>query len=299
MVEHDETSNHVGDEELKSIDGVRIRRMTKKKFKKDNKGVQKESDKEWKLNKKTVPHNENFYHYRWHPTEIPHLNHMDDDVDISALTKEQYLALIPDNNRSGIVKPKIGDDVEFKINSNFMMGIRTMDLNTIRSFLIFYTGLGHLYPQNAVSRARRQILIPSRPVIVQVTIVDRAELRDMSDDVDISTLTIEQYLALIQDNNRSGIVKPKIGDDVEFEINSNFMRELRRKCFAGIDDEDAHKHVRRVLEIVDLFHFPGVTHDVVMLRVFPITLKGWALRWKKRLPAGMINTWDLLKKEFI
>ncbi|GJZ09223.1 ribonuclease H-like domain-containing protein [Tanacetum coccineum] len=36
-----------------------------------------------------------------------------------------------------------------------------------------------------------------------------------------------------------------------------------------------------------------------MLRVFPITLKGRALRWKKRLPAGVINTWDLLEKEFI
>ncbi|GJV16733.1 hypothetical protein Tco_1362056 [Tanacetum coccineum] len=65
------------------------------------------------------------------------------------------------------------------------------------------------------------------------------------------------------------------------------------------DDEDAHEHVRTILEIVDLFHFPGVTHDVVMLRVFPITLKGRALRWKKGLPIGVINTLDLLEKEFI
>ncbi|GJR06114.1 reverse transcriptase domain-containing protein [Tanacetum coccineum] len=36
-----------------------------------------------------------------------------------------------------------------------------------------------------------------------------------------------------------------------------------------------------------------------MLRVFPITLKRCALGWKKRLPAVMINTWDLLEKEFI
>ncbi|GJW24040.1 hypothetical protein Tco_0037851 [Tanacetum coccineum] len=75
------------------------------------------------------------------------------------------------------------------------------------------------------------------------------------------------------------------------------MRELRRKIFAGTDDEDAHEHVRRVLEIIDLFHFPSITHDAVMPRVFPITLKGRALRWKKGLPAGVINTWDLLEKE--
>nr|GEX66991.1 hypothetical protein [Tanacetum cinerariifolium] len=29
------------------------------------------------------------------------------------------------------------------------------------------------------------------------------------------------------------MVKPEIDDDVEFEINSNFMRELRRKIFKG------------------------------------------------------------------
>ncbi|GJW51587.1 Orf y [Tanacetum coccineum] len=77
------------------------------------------------------------------------------------------------------------------------------------------------------------------------------------------------------------------------------MRELRPKLFAGTDDEDAYEHVRTVLEIMDLFHFPGVTHNAIMLRVFPIILKGQALRWKNRLPAGTITTWDILKKEFI
>ncbi|GKA11707.1 oligopeptide transporter [Tanacetum coccineum] len=110
---------------------------------------------------------------------------------------------------------------------------------------------------------------------------------------------MEQYLALIQDNIRPGVVKPEISDDVKFEINSNFMRELRRKPFKGTDDEDVYEHVRRVLEIVDLFHFPSVTHDAVMLRVFPITLTGPALRWKNRLSAESITTWDLFEKAFI
>ncbi|GJW61385.1 reverse transcriptase domain-containing protein [Tanacetum coccineum] len=110
---------------------------------------------------------------------------------------------------------------------------------------------------------------------------------------------MEQYLAWVQDDIRPGVVKPNIGNDVEFEINGNLMRELRRKLFKGTDDEDAHEHVRRVLEIADLFHFLGVTHDVVMLRVFPITLKRPALRWINRLSAGLVTTWDLLEKAFI
>ncbi|GJV55821.1 RNA-directed DNA polymerase [Tanacetum coccineum] len=76
---------------------------------------------------------------------------------------------------------------------------------------------------------------------------------DIEDDVDINTLTIKQYMALIQDNIRPGIVKPEIDGDVKFEINGNFMRELRRKLFKSTDSEDAHEHVRRVLEIVDIF----------------------------------------------
>nr|GEZ00979.1 hypothetical protein [Tanacetum cinerariifolium] len=121
----------------------------------------------------------------------------------------------------------------------------------------------------------------------------------MKDDVDISTLTMEQYITLIPDDIKPGIMNPNISDDVKFDINANFMRELRRKSFIGIDDEDAYEHVRTVLEIVDLFHFPGVTYDAIMLREFPITLKGRALRRKNKLPAGTITTWDLLKKNLL
>ncbi|GJX02354.1 hypothetical protein Tco_0186267 [Tanacetum coccineum] len=94
---------------------------------------------------------------------------------------------------------------------------------------------------------------------------------DMENEVDISALTMKQYIALIPNDIKPGIVNPKIGDDVKFEINENFMRELRRKLFAGTDGEDAYEHVRTVLEIVDPFHFPSVTHDAIMLRVFVIT----------------------------
>ncbi|GKC32401.1 hypothetical protein Tco_1039695 [Tanacetum coccineum] len=77
---------------------------------------------------------------------------------------------------------------------------------------------------------------------------------------------MEQYLAWVQDDIRPGVVKPKIGNDVEFEINTNFMRELRRKLFKGTDNEHAYKHVRRVLEITALFYFPGITYNAIMLR---------------------------------
>ncbi|GJZ98209.1 hypothetical protein Tco_0670662 [Tanacetum coccineum] len=74
----------------------------------------------------------------------------------------------------------------------------------------------------------------------------------MEDDVDISALTMEQYIALITDDIKPGIVNPKI------------VRELRRKLFASTNNEDTYEHVRTVLEIVDLFYFSSVTHDAIM-----------------------------------
>ncbi|GKE47539.1 hypothetical protein Tco_1478797, partial [Tanacetum coccineum] len=67
-------------------------------------------------------------------------------------------------------------------------------------------------------------------LIVQNT--NPVRIMNMEDDVDFNALTIEQCIALIPDDIKPGIVNPKIGDDVEFEINANIMRELRRKLFA-------------------------------------------------------------------
>ncbi|GJS00727.1 hypothetical protein Tco_0317235 [Tanacetum coccineum] len=77
--------------------------------------------------------------------------------------------------------------------------------------------------------------------------------------VDVDTLTMEQYLALSRENQAPGVVKPEIGGNVNFEIKSQFMRELREDTFSGNKDEDAHDHIDRVLSIVGLFNIPRVT----------------------------------------
>ncbi|GJU23669.1 hypothetical protein Tco_1157011, partial [Tanacetum coccineum] len=58
MFADDVLPNHVGDKELKSIDGIINEVLTKKEIKKDDMCVPKEPNKEWKLNEKVVPHNE-------------------------------------------------------------------------------------------------------------------------------------------------------------------------------------------------------------------------------------------------
>ncbi|GJV57627.1 hypothetical protein Tco_1458632 [Tanacetum coccineum] len=81
--------------------------------------------------------------------------------------------------------------------------------------------------------------------------------------VDVDTLTMEQYLALSRENQASGVVKPEIGGNVNFEIKSQFIRELREDTFSGNKDEDAHDHIDRVLSILGLFNIPEVSKDAV------------------------------------
>ncbi|GJS38913.1 hypothetical protein Tco_0563956 [Tanacetum coccineum] len=117
--------------------------------------------------------------------------------------------------------------------------------------------------------------------------------------VDINTLTMEQYLALSRENQAPDVVKPEIGGNVNIEIKTQFMRELREDTFSRNKNEDSHDHVDRVLNIVSLFNIPKVSQDVVLLCVFPFTLTGSTKRWVDRLTPGVVNTWDLLKKAFI
>ncbi|GJZ64007.1 reverse transcriptase domain-containing protein [Tanacetum coccineum] len=110
---------------------------------------------------------------------------------------------------------------------------------------------------------------------------------------------MEQYLALTRGNQAPSVVKPEIGGNVNFKIKSQFMQELREVTFSRNKNDDAHEHVERVLDIVSLFNIPGVSHDAVMLCIFPITLTGAAKRWVDKLPPGTVDSWDLLKKAFI
>ncbi|GJW98685.1 retrovirus-related pol polyprotein from transposon TNT 1-94, partial [Tanacetum coccineum] len=83
--------------------------------------------------------------------------------------------------------------------------------------------------------------------------------------VDIDTLTMKQYLTLSRENQAPGVVKPKIGGNVNFEIKSQFMHELTEDTLSGNKNEDAHDHIDRFLSIVGLFNIPGVFKDAVML----------------------------------
>ncbi|GJT74916.1 hypothetical protein Tco_1041641 [Tanacetum coccineum] len=93
--------------------------------------------------------------------------------------------------------------------------------------------------------------------------------------------------------------KEEIDDKDHFELKGQFLKELRDNTFSGLEHEDANEHIEKVLEIVDLFHIPNITQNQIMLRAFPMSLTGAAIRWLRNQPPGLIKTWDDLKAKFL
>ncbi|GKE45142.1 hypothetical protein Tco_1472426, partial [Tanacetum coccineum] len=82
--------------------------------------------------------------------------------------------------------------------------------------------------------------------------------------------TMEQNTSKTRADYGSGVVRPKIKDNDNFELKGQFLKELRTNTFSSSDHEDANKYIKKVLEIVDLFHIPNITVDQVMPRALPI-----------------------------
>nr|GEY21800.1 reverse transcriptase domain-containing protein [Tanacetum cinerariifolium] len=111
--------------------------------------------------------------------------------------------------------------------------------------------------------------------------------------------TIKQYMSKTRADYGSRITRPEIEDKYSFELKGQFLMELRDNTFSGSDHEDANESIEKVLEIVDLFHIPNITIDQVMLRSFPMSLTGAAIRWLINKPSDSITTWEDLKTKFL
>ncbi|GJZ15278.1 hypothetical protein Tco_0550955 [Tanacetum coccineum] len=97
--------------------------------------------------------------------------------------------------------------------------------------------------------------------------------------------TMEQYMSKTRADYGSGVVRPKIEDNDNFELKGQFLKELHTNTFSGSDHEDANEHIEKVLEIVDLLHIPNITLDQVMLRAFLMSLTGAILDSRGAIPS--------------
>ncbi|GKE95026.1 retrovirus-related pol polyprotein from transposon TNT 1-94, partial [Tanacetum coccineum] len=117
--------------------------------------------------------------------------------------------------------------------------------------------------------------------------------------IEIMMETMEQYMSKTRGNYGSGVARPKINGKTHFELKEQFLKELRENTFSGLEHEDANEHIKKVLEIVNLFHIPKATQDQIILRAFPMSLTRAASRWLRNDPSGSITNWETLKTKFL
>ncbi|GJT76451.1 hypothetical protein Tco_1043176 [Tanacetum coccineum] len=63
------------------------------------------------------------------------------------------------------------------------------------------------------------------------------------------------------DDSGPGIIRPLFEESIKFELWAQYIEELKENVLFGKEDEDPHEHVARIMEIIDLFHSPGVSKD--------------------------------------
>ncbi|GKC15013.1 hypothetical protein Tco_1011795 [Tanacetum coccineum] len=113
-----------------------------------------------------------------------------------------------------------------------------------------------------------------------------------TENVDIETLTLEQYLALELNNTRRRFICP---DNSMFEVKGQLLKELRKNSFSGGPSDSAVEHISNVLEIASIFN----AQESTLIHVFPLTLEGIAKRWFERTSTECTKIWSDLKQNFI
>ncbi|GJZ25851.1 hypothetical protein Tco_0570104 [Tanacetum coccineum] len=97
-------------------------------------------------------------------------------------------------------------------------------------------------------------------------------------DIEVMMIRINDYLTRTRNDNGPRIVKPQFKENIKFEFWGQCIKEFKENVFFGRDNEDSHEHIRRIIEIIDMFHVPGVSNDHIMAMGFPVTLKGKAMK---------------------
>ncbi|GJX55867.1 gag-pol polyprotein [Tanacetum coccineum] len=97
-------------------------------------------------------------------------------------------------------------------------------------------------------RIRREV--SPTPIHNIYTFYESESSESDTENVDIESLTLEQYLALDQNNTRRRFTCP---DDSTFEIKGQLRRELHKMSFSGGLTDSAIEHISKVLEIASIF----------------------------------------------
>ncbi|GJZ98124.1 hypothetical protein Tco_0670577 [Tanacetum coccineum] len=93
------------------------------------------------------------------------------------------------------------------------------------------------------------------------------------------------------DNNRNE-------SNVKIEFSKELVTELQNNTFSGRCEEDAIRHISKVLKILDLVKIARVDTFQLRMKAFPLSLSKGEKEWRMNEGNGNISTWEELVKKF-
>ncbi|GJR58423.1 hypothetical protein Tco_1500585 [Tanacetum coccineum] len=87
-------------------------------------------------------------------------------------------------------------------------------------------------------------------------------------------------------------------NDINVELNKEFLVELQKNAYHGTLNEDVVDHIAKVLEMVDLIYIPSVDSHQLRIKFFSLLLAGNAKEWWTNEGEGKITTWEELVEKF-
>ncbi|GJU41900.1 reverse transcriptase domain-containing protein [Tanacetum coccineum] len=109
---------------------------------------------------------------------------------------------------------------------------------------------------------------------------------------------MEELLRAPTEGYGEAIVLPEINAD-HFEIKTNLLQLVQANPFHGYERENPHAHINSFKRITSTLRFRDVPNDVIMLMMFPYSLKGNARLWYEKEPPNSILTWEDLVTKFV
>ncbi|GJR47718.1 hypothetical protein Tco_1315821 [Tanacetum coccineum] len=83
-------------------------------------------------------------------------------------------------------------------------------------------------------------------------------------------------------------------NDINIELNKEFLVELRKNIYHGMYNEDVVDHIAKVLKMVDLIYVPGTDSHQLRMKIFPLSLADDAKELWISEGDGKITTWEEL-----
>ena len=87
-----------------------------------------------------------------------------------------------------------------------------------------------------------------------------------------------------------------LGDNVNFKIDISFLNAL--PSYHGLPHENPYTFLEELIGKCSLYHIPGVSQDVLKMRIFPETLRDRAREWYRNL-CRKFESWNEIEECFM